>query len=200
MRFAVVIIIFLLPAIGCKRDIEIVEVLDADTGATEVFERSKTTGQREGFYRMTNAQGILIEEAEYKHDVLHGRRKLYDEQGKLIREETHENGLYHGPMRSFYPDGKVDAEGEYIANEMTGTWLRYYPSGQLMESVTFKGNLENGPFTEYHPNGKRKAEGHYLEGNNEHGELLEYDTLGVLITRKLCTRGICKTTWSKENQ
>ena len=67
-----------------------------------------------------------------------------------------------------------------------------------MEEVAFEGNMENGPFKEFYENGKPKATGAYLEGDNEHGELLEYDTTGTLIARKQCDRGICKTLWTLE--
>lgn len=193
---ATVLMLALMALFACTSDTETVEVRNFDTGLVELFERSRKTGLRQGFYRLTDRHGVLLEESEYRDDVLHGARRLYDETGRLVAEETHAGGKYHGRYRSFYPDGRVDSEGQYENNEMTGIWKRYYPDGQVMEEVTFVQNLENGPFLEFYPNGQRKAEGRYLDGDNEHGELLEYNEQGVLVARKQCERGICKTLWS----
>lgn len=184
---------------ACASDLETVEITNRETGYVELFQRSRKTGLREGFYRKIDPSGLLVEEAEYREDRWHGKRRLFDERGKVLREETHEEGHFHGPYRTFYPDGALDSEGQFEKDEMTGIWKRYYPSGQLMEEVLFSGNLENGPFREWHANGKLKAEGAYLDGDNEQGELLEYDTLGVLQARKMCERGICRTLWTRES-
>jgi len=183
---------------ACSSDLETVEVTDQDTGYVELYQRSRKTGLREGFYRKIDPSGVMLEEAHYRDDQWHGIRKLFDEQGRLLREETHREGRFDGPYKTFYPDGALDSEGVFEQDEMTGIWKRYYPGGQLMEEVQFAGNLENGPFREWHPNGKLKAEGAYLDGDNEHGELLEYDTTGVLEARKMCERGICRTLWTRE--
>ena len=191
-------ILALLALVACSSDIETVRNEDPASGIKEEFQRSKKTGQREGFYRKSTTSGVLLEEAFYTKDQLNGVRKLYNEEGRLIIEESHKDGVFEGPYKSYYPDGTLEIEGFYKANETSGTWKRYYPSGALMEEVAFEGNMENGPFKEFYENGKPKATGAYLEGDNEHGELLEYDTTGTLIARKQCDRGICKTLWTLE--
>lgn len=196
MRLAALLIPALLFA--CSADLETVEVTNKDTGYVELFQRSRKTGLKEGFYRKLDPKGTLVEEAEYRNDLLEGKRRLFDESGRLLREENHVEGRFHGPYRTYYPDGALDSEGQFESDVMTGIWKRYYPNGQLMEEVTFSANLENGPFREWYENGAFKAEGSYLDGDNEHGLLLEYDTTGVLEARKMCTRGICRTIWTRE--
>lgn len=195
------ILLFVLPFLlmtACSSDMEVVESIHEETGYKEIYQRSRSTGMKNGYYHHLDDRGILLEEAHFRNDQLHGIRKLFYEDGTVRIEETYEEGNYHGPYRDYYPDGRIDSEGEYVHNEMVGIWKRHYPNGQLMEEVTFKGNLENGPFREWYENGSLKATGAYLEGDNEHGELLEYDTTGTLMARKECTRGICKTIWSRD--
>lgn len=184
---------------SCQSDIEIVESMDSESGIKEVFERSRKSNLKEGYYRKIDSTGIMLEDAQYEMDQLNGTRKLFSAEGKLIIEETHKNGVFDGPYRTYHPDGTLELEGFYSNNETTGTWRRYYPNGQILEEVVFSGNMENGPFKEWYDNGKLKAEGSYLEGDNEHGELLEYDETGTLVTKKMCERGICKTIWTKES-
>lgn len=181
---------------SCGSDIEVVEVKDAEGAFTETYQRLKKTGQKEGFYRMTSDDGLLIEEANFIRDTLNGTRKIYDELGKIQIEETYDLGLFSGPYKTYYPDGKVELEGFYENNETAGIWKKYYPGGQLMEEVSFAKNMENGPFKEYHENGKLKTVGTYLDGDNEHGELLKYDENGDIVQKMDCQRGICKTTWT----
>ncbi|MBK7344185.1 MAG: toxin-antitoxin system YwqK family antitoxin [Saprospiraceae bacterium] len=194
-RWSIVLIPVLFLA-ACSSDIEVVELKDAEGEFTEVFERSKATGQKNGFYRMVSDDGLLIEEANYVRDTLHGVRKIYDEVGKIQIEENYVHGQFSGPYKTFYPDGQIELEGLYENNETAGIWKKYYPSGKVMEEVSFANNMENGPFKEYYESGKVKTEGTYLDGDNEHGELRKFDEEGVLVQKMDCQRGICRTTWT----
>jgi antitoxin component YwqK of YwqJK toxin-antitoxin module len=128
-----------------------------------------------------------------------GQQKIY-EKGVLYSVANFIDGEHHGKYQTLYPSGKVNVEGEYVNNVMTGKWKRYYPDANLMEVVSFKDNEENGPFVEFYPNGNVKAEGDYLNGDNEHGELFLYDINGILIKRMMCDNGICRTIWVKEGK
>jgi antitoxin component YwqK of YwqJK toxin-antitoxin module len=195
------VLLLLLPMLviaACASDTEVVESINEETGHKEIYQRSRSTGVKSGYYHHLDEKGLLLEEAHYLNDQLHGTRRLFYEDGSVRIEETYDKGDFHGAYRDYYPDGVLDSEGEYVRNEMVGLWRRHYPNGQLMEEVTFVGNLENGPFREWYENGALKATGAYLEGDKEHGELLEYDTSGELMARKECNRGICKTIWSRE--
>lgn len=181
---------------SCSR-VEKVEVKE-DFGEIVQFERDKKSFAKQGKLTRKNADGILIEEAEYKNDTLHGQRKLFYPTGELETIETYDHGRFAGPYQSFYTNGQVKYAGEYSNNAMNGLWKFYYETGEIKEEVVFKDNAENGPFTEYYKNGKKKAEGNYLEGGNEHGLLSMYDEEGVLVKKMDCNKGRCNTTWTKE--
>ena len=156
-------------------------------------------GIKNGLLRAYSDTGVLIEEATYDNDTLHGKRVLYYPEGGKHIVEQYVKGKFHGQYFTFFPDGKIYVEGEYMENAMSGIWKTYYTSGQLKEEVTFKDNLENGPFKEYHENGKFKAKGNYKDGDKEEGLLLLYDITGSLIRKMECSKGICHTIWKKED-
>ncbi|RMF21900.1 MAG: toxin-antitoxin system YwqK family antitoxin, partial [Bacteroidetes bacterium] len=129
---------------------------------------------------------------------LHGERRLFYPDGTVQIIEHYEHGRFEGLYQAFYPNGQLELEGRYVANEMTGEWKRYYDSGELMEIVTFAHNAENGPFREFYKNGRLKTEGTYRGGDFEHGELKKYDENGTLVQRMQCLEGICQTVWTLE--
>lgn len=187
----------LLSLIACNGNLESVSKTN-DYNHQLTYTINKETGKKEGRYVAKTADGVLLEEAVYKADTLDGTRKIYNEAGKLEIVETYKNGLFHGPNQVFYGSGQLKFDGHYTNNILTGETKSYYENGQLKEVVQFDNNLENGPFVEYHPNGKIKAKGTYLDGDNEHGELEIFDESGELIKKMDCKKGVCRTTWEKQ--
>ncbi len=180
-------------AVSCQ-SLDYVNERDANGLKTE-YTVDKKTRKKEGYFRRYFESGSLMEEAQYKNNVLNGERKLFLDNGSLQSLENYSNGLYNGPYKAFFADGKLEQEGQYTANEMSGEWKTYYPGGQLKEIVTFANNLENGPFKEFYPSGVLKAEGNYRDGDKEEGELREYLENGSLHRIANCSSGRCTTTW-----
>ncbi len=169
-----------------------------EDGAVIEYQINKETGEKNGWFRKYY-DGQLFEAAMYREGKLHGERQIFDEDGEQIISEHYSDGLYEGIYQSFYPGGRLKLEGLYTAGSMEGEWRKYYESGQLMEIVTMHDNEENGPFVEYYENGNLKAEGTYQSGDNEHGELKLYDEDGKLERTMDCNKGICRTTWKRED-
>jgi antitoxin component YwqK of YwqJK toxin-antitoxin module len=172
-----------------------------DRGHLERFQRRKDNQKREGLYQRYAADGILLEEAHYLADSLHGERKYFSATGQLESIERYQNNRIHGKFQTFYPDGKIKIEQDFVDGALNGYSIRYYPNGQIEEKVLLKNNVEDGPFTEYHGNGQLKTEGTYVANEDgdglEHGELKEYDESGQLIRIADCQNGICLTRWKK---
>ncbi|HAD13229.1 MAG TPA: hypothetical protein DCF33_12430 [Saprospirales bacterium] len=172
-----------------------------DRGQLERFQRRKDNQKREGLYQRYSAEGILLEEARFLADSLHGERKYFSATGQLESIEHYQHNKIHGKFQSFYPDGKIKIEQDFVEGALTGFSIRYYPNGQMEEKVQLKNNVEDGPFTEYHENGQLKTEGTYApneEGDGlENGELKEYDESGQLIRLAECQNGMCLTKWKK---
>lgn len=180
---------------ACTSDSDTVTEQD-EYGNTITYERRKKDFARHGVYRVTNAQGVVVETAEYRADTLDGVRTLFSETGDTSVVEHYKNGRFEGPYYTYHATGKLRQKGQYINNVMAGKWYTYYEDGSVKEEATFVENEENGPFKEYHPNGNLAAEGSYINGDNEHGELKLYDEAGALRRTMQCDHGRCTTTWS----
>lgn len=164
-------------------------------GFVEQFYRSKSDNAKQGLYRKLTSGGVLLEEASYVNDTIHGIRIQYYEKGDTQIIETFDMGTFNGPFKAYYENGNLELLGHYDNNVMKGKWYKYYESGELEEIVTFDHNAENGPFVEFYRNGNKKAEGNYVNGENEDGLLLLYDETGTLVKKMDCDKGICKTIW-----
>jgi antitoxin component YwqK of YwqJK toxin-antitoxin module len=191
------LLLYLLPGAGCRSDIETVEAPN-EFGQLERFERRKKDFAKEGLYQRFHKDGHLLEEARYANDSLHGERKFFFQNGKTERIEHHRKGVFHGKYQQFYETGQIQLEQEFNTGILEGIGTAWYPNGRIKEKVTFKNNEENGPFEEWYENGNIKATGNYLDGDNEHGTLKLYDTLGQLERVLECQRGACRTTWVRE--
>jgi len=183
---------------ACSNGLETVETTEED-GTKVKYTRYKTNYAKQGLYIKKDTEGKKIEEAEYVNDTLHGERRLfYFETGELQTTETYVKGIFNGAYKIYHKNGKVKFEGNYTNGVLMGQCKGFYDDGQLKEIVAFDKNEENGPFEEYHPNGKIKAKGTYLNGDNEHGLLEIFDEKGELIKKMQCEKGVCRTTWTKE--
>ena len=183
---------------ACSSKTKTIEVENEAGVIIERYVQNVATTQKEGKSEAFDDSGQLLETAFYQNGQLHGERILYHENGAIQAIEPYENGIFKGDFQAFYENKQLELTGKYINGKMDGEWKRYYDSGELMEIVTFVENEENGPFVEYYKNGKTKAAGNYLAGDNEHGELKLFDENGELIKKMNCNKGLCQTSWTKE--
>lgn len=190
--------LFLLLLFACASKTKTIEVQNDDGLIIERYEQNTETQQKDGKSELFDTNGNLLEVAFYKNGQLDGERTLYHENGEIQAIERYENGAFAGIYQAYYENKQLELEGKYIDGKMDGEWKRYYDSGELMEIVTFVENEENGPFVEYYKNGNTKAAGAYLNGDNEHGELKLFDENGELTKKMNCEKGICRTSWTKE--
>lgn len=155
--------------------------------------------QKNGSYTLFYEDGKTKEESHYANGVLNGERKLYYPNGNIEIMENYENGVFEGIYKDYHENGKLRGETMYEQGELNGVYKSYYENGQLKEEVSFQKNEENGPFIEYHENGQKKWEGQYLNGDNEFGELKNYDKDGQLIKKMMCdSLAVCRTIWTLE--
>ena len=183
---------------ACSSKTKTIEVQNEAGVIIERYVQNVATTQKEGKSELFDDNGQLLETAFYENGQLQGERTLYHENGAIQAIEFYENDIFTGNFQAFYENKQLELTGKYINGQMDGEWKRYYDSGELMEIVTFVENEENGPFIEYYKNGKTKAAGNYLAGDNEHGELKLFDENGELIKKMNCNKGLCQTSWTKE--
>lgn len=173
------------------------EIKSADGYLVETFEFIEDSikhGLQTKYYKKQ-----IREEAFYNRGKLNGQRNIYFSNGNVEIEERYVDDVISGPYRVFYEDGSINLEAEYIDGKMQGILKRYYESGALLEEVTMKDNEENGPFKEFYENGQVQWQGTYLNGDNEFGELLQFNETGELIKKMMCDEmAVCQTIWTKE--
>jgi len=193
--------------LSCSDSYELVNKYDDQQRLSESFQIDKKSGLMEGTYTKYFPNGKVEQLAEYKRNKLDGQRVLFYENGDTLIIETYENAEYQGVYKSFYADGVLESVGQYSEGAMNGQWKFYYDNKQLKEEVGFVNNEEDGPFVEYHKNGKLKAKGTYKtteenidSSNREHGPLEMYDEEGELFKKMDCVLGVCRTTWSRDEE
>lgn len=153
----------------------------------------------EGNYTSYFEDGVRIyEQSNYINGELDGNRRIFNELGQLEIEEMYVHGILNDTLRIFYESGAIKVKMPYKSGILEGLATKYYANGAIQEEVWFENNQENGPFREYHENGNLRWEGKYLNGENEFGELRNYNEQGELIKIMLCdSAAICRTTWTK---
>lgn len=141
----------------------------------------------------------IFEKSNYIEGQLSGLRILYYDNGQPEIKENYLEDLLQDTLYIYYPSGELKQKEPYIKGVITGVLTAYYENGMLKEKVHYKNNVENGSFVEYFPNGNLQWQGTYLNGDNEFGELLKYDSTGTLIRKLMCDSiAICHTVWTLE--
>jgi uncharacterized protein len=100
-----------------------------------------------------DSQGKLIYSGPYRNNTPVGIHREYDKDGKVTNAYSYadngikvsegivdEAGNKNGKWKDFFPNGKVQAEGQYTDNKRTGIW-KFYNSAEKVEQT---GSFNNG--------------------------------------------------------
>ena len=138
--------------------------------------------------------GNLLESGPYKNNIPVGLHRIYregkivnsviyDNTGKKISEGiVNEKGERVGSWKNFFPDGKIQSEGNYFNNSKNGQWKFYYPNGKVEQIGNYRNGRENGQWNWYYPNGTLHREENYFNGKRD-GPYVEYNENGKIIAQ-----------------
>ena len=141
----------------------------------------------------------LFERSFYKDNILHGKRTLYYPNGNIEVIENYLDGVLTDTLIVLFENGNIQRKVPYIDGAINGVLTSFYPSGVIKEKVVFQNNLENGPFEEFYANGNIMWKGSFLNGDNEFGDLLHFDSLGNMDRKLVCdSNAICTTVWTND--
>jgi antitoxin component YwqK of YwqJK toxin-antitoxin module len=110
---------------------------------------------------------------------------IYNDNGLLLSEGiVDEGGNRNGKWKDLYPDGKVQAEGQFTDNRRSGQWKFYnfsekVDTGALRKEEEYFQGQRDGASTEYSISGDIIAQGQYSDGEKngpwkfKTGELVE---------------------------
>lgn len=150
-------------------------------------EKIYLNGKLNGYYKLYNEEGKLIEAIKYKSGELDLESKdfetnieikeEYDENENLIFQGSYKNNIPIGIHRFFNNKGKVIksttydingnkiAEGKVLMNgNEDGEWVYYYENRNKNAVGTYNNGNKTGKWTYYYPNERIKQTGTYNNG------------------------------------
>lgn len=122
----------------------------------DIFAQNETDaqGRKQGHWVKTAKNGKKIKEGNFKDNYPVDTFYYYDSKGKV----TIKNYFYDEGRKNYtwlmFPNGKVQAEGEYINKQKQGTWKYYNEKGKRITEVEYKDNQKQGKETIYDDEGK----------------------------------------------
>ena len=103
--------------------------------------------------------------------------------GVFAQEDTSESTVYT-TVRSYYEDGTLATEINYINNKPIGIYKFYYPDGNLMEEGVWNNKHLTGNFKRYYSNGQVAQEFYYDEDGNRIGKQKYFYQSGTIQAEK----------------
>ena len=140
-----------------------------------------------------DANNRLVYKGPYKNNIPVGVHREYGPDGKVSNSYVYnDNGLLisegvvddagnrNGKWKDFYPDGKIQAEGNYTDNRRTGLWKFYNSEGKTEQTGFYNNGRPDGLWKWYYDNGSILREEEYFQGQRD-GSYTEYSITGDII-------------------
>jgi antitoxin component YwqK of YwqJK toxin-antitoxin module len=108
---------------------------------------------------------------------------IYNDNGLLLSEGiVDEAGNRNGKWKDLYPNGKVQAEGQFTDNRRTGQWKFYNTSEKVEQTGSYNSGRPDGLWNWYYDNGALLKEEEYFKGQRD-GSSTEYSITGDIIAQ-----------------
>jgi antitoxin component YwqK of YwqJK toxin-antitoxin module len=91
--------------------------------------------------------------------------------------------LFTGVAKSYFSDGKLQSEEEYVDGKKEGEWTIRFKNGNVMRQGYLKNGKEDGEYKEYFENGNLRYHYHYNMGV-KNGKWLGWYENGILYTER----------------
>ena len=104
----------------------------------------------------------------------------YYQNGNLEYEAEYINGKLDGTSRVWSEDGSLFSESEYSHGQPHGTWKKFHPNGSLMYEVQYEFGQKHGDEKWYYENKQLKSEQKFSYGNTI-SEMVRWNPDGILI-------------------
>ncbi len=83
--------------------------------------------------------------------------------------------VQHGPSRFYWPNGKLQSQGNYRRGEKHGSFRRWHHNGQRTWETVYRGNKRHGIAREWSKDGILINESPYFDGRLHGSQTLYYD-------------------------
>jgi antitoxin component YwqK of YwqJK toxin-antitoxin module len=108
---------------------------------------------------------------------------IYNDNGLLLSEGiVDEAGNRNGKWKDLYPNGKVQAEGQFTDNRRAGQWKFYNTSEKVEQTGSYNIGRPDGLWNWYYDNGALLKEEEYFKGQRD-GSSTEYSATGDIIAQ-----------------
>ncbi len=138
--------------------------------------------KKQGTFRKYNDKEELLLCEIYKNDI------------KLSSGIVDTSNFKQGKWIFYFPDGTTKAKGFYVDDMKINEWIYYYQSGKIQQRGFYEKGNPIGAWKWWYENEKI----HRIESFNngkEEGEIIEYDTIGNIITKGEFINGIKDGKW-----
>ncbi|WP_265420795.1 toxin-antitoxin system YwqK family antitoxin [Aeromonas salmonicida] len=103
----------------------------------------------------------------YKNGKTEGKSVSFYSNGNLEYEINYINGKAEGAEKWYYENGKTKETRTYKNGIYEGIRKNYYESGKIKSELTYKNNKREGPLKSYYESGEVRGEYNYKNGSQE---------------------------------
>ncbi|TWT95295.1 MORN repeat variant [Botrimarina colliarenosi] len=112
-------------------------------------------GRPDGEVKVFNEEGKLTARREYAEGKRTGVWETYSDDGEQkLREETYEEGVANGPFRTWYTNGQIRQETNFVKGKMEGLATEWTRVGDKRAELNFKNGLKDGAAKVWQTDGK----------------------------------------------
>ena len=98
-------------------------------------------------------------------------KTYYGEEETIVKEEFYirskSNKVLDGPYKSYFENGNIKSEGQFVNNKSTGIWKYYYQNGRLRMQGQVGNGKNVGQWDYYYENGSMKMSGKLEQGKKD---------------------------------
>ncbi len=123
--------------------------------------------------------GKPLTKTSYIYGIKHGSYKSYYFDGKLEAEGAYVNGTQNGAWTWYFENGKPNLKVTYVLGSLDGEYVRYYKNGQIEDSNFYELDDPVGTWKSYYEDGVLNVKTSYLHGKL-HGRKEFYSPNGKL--------------------
>ncbi len=115
------------------------------------------------------ASGKLVSEGDMIEKSREGEWVYYHKKGNsVMTREFYKAGQLNGKKTTYYPNGQITEELNFVQGTKEGENLYYSPEGVLLKKLKYRNDKLQGPAEYYDAHGNVTIKGNYREGK-KHG-------------------------------
>ena len=115
--------------------------------------------------------------------------KEYYPDGKLKSMAEFKNGKQNGAYRTYFKNGNLEKEGNFIDGKLQGKFNEYERGGKIRTVSYFTNGIQDSTMTTYFENGTISMQAHFKNGKQD-GNMKVYNSKGKLTSEQEFKEGM----------